>query len=190
MRNPLLNPRNRETVLHKFATVAAVASFAAIASAQDPAADGSDSMLPIIIGIAVVLLVGAVGFFVMRQQRAAARAPRPEFVDELTEIRVMKHRLVPMARGVKSGQDFPVLKLVTIGKDPTATIKVYGNDISGIHAEILPHDTGAVITDRGGYAGTVVNGEKIVSGRPHELKDKDMIQVGESQYQFRTTDGD
>lgn len=102
----------------------------------------------------------------------------------------MKHRLIPMTRGVKSGQDFPVLKLVTIGKDPTATIKVYGNDISGIHAEILPHDTGAVITDRGGYAGTLVNGEKIVSGRPHELKDKDMIQVGESQYQFRTTDGD
>lgn len=80
------------------------------------------------------------------------------------------------------GLVFPVEGATTIGREPGVTLRLAYDGVSRQHAKIVPHDSGATITDLGSTNGTAVNG---IDATQHELATGDRVQLGAVELEFR-----
>jgi len=70
-----------------------------------------------------------------------------------------------------------------IGRGSQNTLELQGNDVSRSHALVQPGERGEyVLFDLGSRNGTILNGRHLAG--PTELRDGDMVQVGEHQLRF------
>lgn len=69
---------------------------------------------------------------------------------------------------------------VTIGSDPSCTIRVTGDRyVSKLHARLIRKGDNVFIEDAGSTNGTMVNGKRI-GGRRVQLRDGDWVRVGKT----------
>jgi hypothetical protein len=75
--------------------------------------------------------------------------------------------------------------ITSIGRDPSAHVRMVDNRVSRIHAQIETKDGRCVLRDTGSTNGTRVNGRSVDE---HELSDGDLISIGGVELQFRSGD--
>lgn len=69
---------------------------------------------------------------------------------------------------------------------PDVDLDTYGaqdQGISRLHAEIQLDESGVHVVDLDSVNGTLINGRRIEPQQPHELRNKDIIQLGQMQLQ-------
>ena len=68
-------------------------------------------------------------------------------------------------------------QVTTLGRSGQCTVKVPGDDVSRVHAEIVPEPLGFVLRDKGSKFGTFVNDQQVTE---HVLRHGDQIRLGRS----------
>lgn len=91
------------------------------------------------------------------------------------------HRLLCMT-GEKRGEVYYLKsKRIVLGRSPKADIKVYDNQSSREHVELIRKGDKFILTDLNSNNGVIVNGNKV---KQIELSNKDRIIVGKTVYKF------
>jgi pSer/pThr/pTyr-binding forkhead associated (FHA) protein len=139
-------------------------------------------MLGWILGILVVVVLVAVVVMALRNQREDPMPHAPPGAsiedEEGTQVRVIGHRLVRLAGGVKVGNEIPIVNTLLIGRDKDCTLSLHDPEMSHHHAEVSIDRDRAYIVDKGSTNGTMVNEQLLEGTEPKPLSDGDRIKVG------------
>ena len=90
--------------------------------------------------------------------------------------------LVPV-KGPQRGELFTLAPMSVVGTDPTCTVVLIDQYMSGQHAEIKAESGVWVLRDLGSTNGTFVNDKRIDQ---HELVDNDFVKFGQSLVKFKS----
>jgi hypothetical protein len=90
---------------------------------------------------------------------------------------------VVAAMGYEPGTEFPVNGGLTLGRAPTADIRVDDPFASSNHARVFPRGSAVFIEDAGSTNGTYLNGRQLE--RPQQLSVKDSIRIGDTEYRYQ-----
>jgi polyisoprenyl-teichoic acid--peptidoglycan teichoic acid transferase len=74
---------------------------------------------------------------------------------------------------------------VRIGRASENQVVLRDTYASGRHAEIVEHDGARAVRDLGSTNGTRLNGQDLLAGDPHPLRDGDVVQIGDSELTYR-----
>ena len=89
---------------------------------------------------------------------------------------------VVAALGYEPGTAFEIHESATLGRSPTADVRIDDPYASSAHARIFPRGQFMYIEDMGSTNGTYVNGRQL--RRPERLKDSDTIRIGDTEYRY------
>jgi hypothetical protein len=120
----------------------------------------------------VVCLYGFLAAILLVVLRDLRREPPPA-----TAARVRQRgRLIVVGGGSRTGAEFPLADVTTIGRDATCTIVLDDDYASARHAAIVWRDGQLVLSDLDSTNGTMVNDAPIAE--PVQLKLGDLIRIG------------
>jgi hypothetical protein len=90
---------------------------------------------------------------------------------------------VVAAMGHQPGKAFPVDGGITLGRAPSADIRIDDQFASSNHARVFPRGRYVYIEDMGSTNGTFLNGRQLK--RPEQLSISDSIRIGDTEYRYR-----
>lgn len=128
-----------------------------------PVSEKAKSILPILLGLADVLLA----------------------VFTLVRMKQMKKKEEAWLRRISDGEMIPLdRKVLLIGSQPGKVDYVIGGNrrVSRVHAKISLQDGRYTIEDLGSTNGTYVNGRKVISGNVVRLTDGDEIRLADERF--------
>lgn len=80
--------------------------------------------------------------------------------------------------GPDNGVRFDLIPVtMTLGREPSNTVHLNDNEVSRVHAKIIPRDNAFILQDLDSTNGTYVNDKRIVEV---ELRDNDHVVLGNS----------
>ena len=109
-------------------------------------------------------------------RRAAAGGPdlRAGVRPRLTVVAAMGH---------PPGTEFTIGDGTTIGRSPTADVRIDDPFASSAHARIFPRGQFMHIEDMGSTNGTFLNGRQL--RRPERLSIEDVVRIGDTEYRYQ-----
>ena len=90
--------------------------------------------------------------------------------------------VVVAAMGQKPGTVFEIIDEATLGRAPTADVRIEDAFASSAHARIFPRGQSMYIEDMGSTNGTYLNERQLTT--VEELRPGDTIRIGETEYRY------
>jgi hypothetical protein len=90
---------------------------------------------------------------------------------------------VVAAMGHDPGSEFPIDGGITLGRSPSADLRVDDPFASSAHARVFPRGRYVYIEDMGSTNGTFLNGRQV--RRPEQLNVADSIRIGDTEYRYQ-----
>src|SRR5436305_976012 len=87
------------------------------------------------------------------------------------------------AMGHEPGKAFPIDGGITLGRAPSADIRIDDPFASSSHARVFPRGRFVYIEDMGSTNGTYLNGREV--RRPEQLSVSDSIRIGDTEYRYQ-----
>jgi FHA domain len=112
-----------------------------------------------------------------RDERRGARGGGP-IADEAHAALV-----VVAAMGQEPGTVIEIMDEATLGRAPTADVRVEDGFASSAHARIFPRGQFMYIEDMGSTNGTYLNGRQL--RKPEQLRGSDTIRIGDTEYRYQ-----
>ncbi len=96
----------------------------------------------------------------------------------------IRPRLVVVAAlGYEPGTSFEIRDSATLGRAPSADIRIDDPYASSAHARIFPRGQFMYIEDMGSTNGTYLNGRQL--RKPEQLRVADTIRIGDTEYRYQ-----
>jgi hypothetical protein len=90
---------------------------------------------------------------------------------------------VVAALGYEPGTAFEIVDSATLGRSPTADVRIDDPYASSAHARIFPRGQFMYIEDMGSTNGTYLNGRQL--RKPEQLRVADMVRIGDTEYRYQ-----
>ena len=90
---------------------------------------------------------------------------------------------VVAALGYEPGTAFEIAESATLGRSPTADVRIDDPFASSAHARIFPRGQFMYIEDMGSTNGTYLNGRQL--RKPEQLRVADTIRIGDTEYRYQ-----
>ncbi|MEA2475251.1 MAG: hypothetical protein QOE06_3166 [Thermoleophilaceae bacterium] len=90
---------------------------------------------------------------------------------------------VVAALGYEPGTAFEIDESATVGRSPTADVRIDDPYASSAHARIFPRGQFMYIEDMGSTNGTYLNGRQL--RKPEQLRVADTIRIGDTEYRYQ-----
>ena len=90
---------------------------------------------------------------------------------------------VVAALGYEPGTAFEIHESATLGRSPTADVRIDDPYASSAHARIFPRGQFMYIEDMGSTNGTYLNGRQL--RKPEQLRVADTIRIGDTEYRYQ-----
>ena len=90
---------------------------------------------------------------------------------------------VVAALGYEPGTAFEIQESATLGRSPTADVRIDDPFASSAHARIFPRGQFMYIEDMGSTNGTYLNGRQL--RKPEQLRVADTIRIGDTEYRYQ-----
>ena len=90
---------------------------------------------------------------------------------------------VVAALGYEPGTAFEIQDSATLGRSPTADVRIDDAFASSAHARIFPRGQFMYIEDMGSTNGTYLNGRQL--RKPEQLRVADTIRIGDTEYRYQ-----
>jgi len=90
---------------------------------------------------------------------------------------------VVAALGYEPGTAFEVGDSATVGRSPTADVRIDDPYASSAHARIFPRGQFMYIEDMGSTNGTYLNGRQL--RKPEQLRVADVVRIGDTEYRYQ-----
>ncbi len=118
---------------------------------------------------------------VPEEDEPAARDGRGVALDLRSGVRPRLE--VVAALGQEPGASVEILDSATLGRSPTADVRIDDPYASSAHARIFPRGQFMYIEDMGSTNGTYLNGRQLK--KPEQLKVADTIRIGDTEYRYQ-----
>ena len=115
------------------------------------------------------------------EEEPAARDARGSPLDLRSGIR--PQLVVIAALGHEPGTSFEIIDSATLGRSPTADVRIDDPYASSAHARIFPRGQFMYIEDMGSTNGTYLNGRRLK--KPEQLKPADTVRIGDTEYRYQ-----
>jgi hypothetical protein len=112
---------------------------------------------------------------------AAPRRDRGAAMDLSSGVRPRLE--VVAALGYEPGTAFEIQESATLGRSPTADVRIDDPYASSAHARIFPRGQFMYIEDMGSTNGTYLNGRQL--RKPEQLRVSDTIRIGDTEYRYQ-----
>jgi pSer/pThr/pTyr-binding forkhead associated (FHA) protein len=163
-------------------------------------------MIPVLIA-ALLIAIGVILFFVVKQggfarppagsaalsapakaaPKSGSKAPAPvEDDEESTTVRVIGPRLIRLQKGIKVGNEIPIIGIMTIGSGSSCKIRLDDPHVSDQHLDVRLENGKAYVVDAGSETGTDVNSLRLSCFEPRLLADGDRILAGSTEFLYRS----
>jgi pSer/pThr/pTyr-binding forkhead associated (FHA) protein len=96
---------------------------------------------------------------------------------------VQPQLVVVAALGYEPGTSFEIGESATLGRSPTAEVRVDDPFASAAHARIFPRGQFMYIEDMGSTNGTYLNGRRL--RKPEQLRVADTVRIGDTEYRYQ-----
>ena len=144
---------------------------------------GSFALNPWLIGIIIVVLASAVVLvFIVLQVKKTKNQNHVKAANNATATR----KLVGVA-GPLAGNQYPVVRKVSIGRDPKKCQIAFPKDtpaVSSLHCTVRFDGTRVTVTDEGSSYGTKINEKKLEKGTPTTLHRGQKLYIGSDKNEF------
>jgi hypothetical protein len=90
---------------------------------------------------------------------------------------------VVAALGYEPGTVFEINESATLGRSPTADVRIDDPYASSAHARIFPRGQFMYIEDMGSTNGTYLNGRQL--RKPEQLRVADTVRIGDTEYRYQ-----
>ena len=120
------------------------------------------------------------GRLVDEEDEPAARDGRGAALDLRSGVR--PRLTVVAALGHEPGTAFEINDSATLGRSPTADVRIDDPYASSAHARIFPRGQFMYIEDMGSTNGTYLNGRQL--RKPEQLKVADTVRIGDTEYRY------
>jgi hypothetical protein len=90
---------------------------------------------------------------------------------------------VVAALGYEPGTAFEIHESATLGRSPTADVRIDDPFASSAHARIFPRGQFMYIEDMGSTNGTYLNGRQL--RKPEQLRVADTVRIGDTEYRYQ-----
>jgi hypothetical protein len=90
---------------------------------------------------------------------------------------------VVAALGYEPGTAFEIQESATLGRSPTADVRIDDPFASSAHARIFPRGQFMYIEDMGSTNGTYLNGRQL--RKPEQLRVADTVRIGDTEYRYQ-----
>ena len=90
---------------------------------------------------------------------------------------------VVAALGYEPGTAFEIQDSATLGRSPTADVRIDDPFASSAHARIFPRGQFMYIEDMGSTNGTYLNGRQL--RKPEQLRVADTVRIGDTEYRYQ-----
>ncbi len=90
---------------------------------------------------------------------------------------------VVAALGYEPGTAFEINESATLGRSPTADVRIDDPYASSAHARIFPRGQFMYIEDMGSTNGTYLNGRRL--RKPEQLRVADTVRIGDTEYRYQ-----
>jgi hypothetical protein len=87
------------------------------------------------------------------------------------------------ALGYEPGTAFEIGESATLGRSPTADVRIDDPYASSAHARIFPRGQFMYIEDMGSTNGTYLNGRQL--RKPEQLRVADVVRIGDTEYRYQ-----
>jgi hypothetical protein len=87
------------------------------------------------------------------------------------------------ALGHQPGEEFDLNGGITMGRSPSAEVRIDDPFASAAHARVFPRGDFMYIEDMGSTNGTFLNGRQL--RKPEQLKVADVIRIGDTEYRYQ-----
>ena len=114
-------------------------------------------------------------------EEAAPREDRGGGFDMSSGVR--PQLVVVAALGYEPGTSFEIGDSATLGRSPTADVRVDDPFASAAHARIFPRGQFMYIEDMGSTNGTHLNGRRL--RKPEQLRVADTVRIGDTEYRYQ-----
>ena len=121
------------------------------------------------------------GYAPEEEDDPAARDGRAAGLDLQSGIRPRLE--VVAALGHEPGASFDILDSATLGRSPSADVRIDDPYASSAHARIFPRGQFMYIEDMGSTNGTYLNGRQL--RKPEQLRVADSIRIGDTEYRYQ-----
>jgi hypothetical protein len=91
--------------------------------------------------------------------------------------------VVVAALGYEPGTAFEINESATLGRSPTADVRIDDPFASSAHARIFPRGQFMYIEDMGSTNGTYLNGRQL--RKPEQLRVADTVRIGDTEYRYQ-----
>ena len=91
--------------------------------------------------------------------------------------------VVVAALGYEPGTAFEINDSATVGRSPTADVRIDDPYASSAHARIFPRGQFMYIEDMGSTNGTFLNGRQL--RKPEQLRVSDTLRIGDTEYRYQ-----
>ena len=125
--------------------------------------------------------MAGVGRLPEEDDEAAPRDDRGAGLDLRSGVR--PELVVVAALGYEPGTSFEIGDSATLGRSPTADVRVDDPFASSAHARIFPRGQFMFIEDMGSTNGTYLNGRQL--RKPEQLRVADTIRIGDTEYRYQ-----
>ena len=148
-------------------------------------------LLVVVVGVAFVAMKGKSGGATPSATKSSAKTSAKTTVaveddEESTTVRVIGHRVVRLERGVRVGNEIPIVARTMVGSASNCQIRLGDPQVSEKHLELRLENGKAYAIDNGSDDGTDVNGLRLECFVPHALKDGDRIRVGTAELLYKS----
>ncbi len=114
------------------------------------------------------------------QDESGARRERGAAMDLRSGVRPRLE--VVAALGYEPGTQFEIAESATLGRSPSADVRIDDPYASSAHARIFPRGQFMYIEDMGSTNGTYLNGRQL--RKPERLKVSDVVRIGDTEYRY------
>jgi pSer/pThr/pTyr-binding forkhead associated (FHA) protein len=115
------------------------------------------------------------------EEEAAAGRQRGAAMDLRSGVRPRLE--VIAALGYEPGTAFELGDSATLGRSPTADVRIDDPYASSAHARIFPRGQFMYIEDMGSTNGTYLNGRQL--RKPEQLRVADVVRIGDTEYRYQ-----
>jgi hypothetical protein len=115
------------------------------------------------------------------EEPEAARRDRGAAMDLRSGVRPRLE--VVAALGYEPGTAFEIHESATLGRSPTADVRIDDPFASSAHARIFPRGQFMYIEDMGSTNGTYLNGRQLK--KPEQLRVADTVRIGDTEYRYQ-----
>jgi hypothetical protein len=96
---------------------------------------------------------------------------------------VFPQLVVVAAMGYEAGTEFDIGGGITMGRAPSADVRIDDPFASAAHCRIFPRGQFMYIEDMGSTNGTFLNGRQL--RKPEQLKVADVVRIGDTEYRYQ-----